>query len=167
MKRILLPLFLFLLSFVLCACDPGTTRADAGPMKDIAAIELIEYNNPEQKKFSSWVPDHSGKLLAFDESRVSVIETLQEDKIEDFLDSLAEKEVLSDYYCYDSPTDVCIRIRYSDGHFMILWTNYKQNSYKGYIGEYARDGSVLSFLGTFSSLQFYQELVNNFFDYSI
>ena len=167
MKRIITLLFLFLLCFVLCACDPGTTRADAGSVKDIAAIELIEYSNPEQKKFSSWVMDHSDELLSFDESRVTVLETLPEEKTGDFLDSLAKKEVLSDYYCYNSPADVCIRIRYTDGHFMILWTNYKQNSYRGYIGEYAPDGSVLSFLGTFSSLQFYQELVNNFFNYSI
>jgi hypothetical protein len=64
---------------------------------------------------------------------------------------------------YDSPKDICIRLNYSNGNFLIIWANYIEDSYAGYIGEYLSDGTVFSFWGSFSSLMDFEELVNQYF----
>ena len=80
-----------------------------------------------------------------------------------FLSSFKETDILHTYYAYDSPRDICIKLSYDNGNFLIIWANYKEGSYAGYIGEYLHDGSVLSFWGSFSSITYYEELVGNYF----
>ena len=43
-------------------------------------------------------------------------------------------KVLYKYYAYNSPKDICIRLNYEKGNFLIVWANYAENSYVGYIG---------------------------------
>lgn len=150
-----------------CVYDPGRYSIDREALNKTKSIELIDYNNPEQKEFITWVPDQFDKLVAFDFSKVSVIETLAEEKINDFLDSFSKMHILHTYYAYNSPNDVCIKVNYENGEFLIIWANYKRGSFSGYIGEYSQDGKVLSFWGSFCALDDYKDLVNNYFSYSI
>ena len=113
------------------------------------------------------MPNHFEDLKPFDTAKATVIEILQEEKKSDFLDAFMQTDILETYYAYDSPVDICIRLNYENGNFLIIWSNYKQNSFAGYIGEYSADGTVLSFWGSFSALSYYQELINNFFSYNI
>lgn len=168
MKKIICFICLMIMSFtLLCACDPGTYKISSDSLKNVTCIELIDYKNPDQKHFSSWVPDHFDDLAPFDNSNVTVIEELKEEKLSEFLETFAQTDILHTYYAYDSPKDVCIRINYSNGNFLIIWADYKNNSFRGYIGEYLSNGSVLSFWGSFSGLMYYQNLVNDFFSYNI
>jgi hypothetical protein len=163
MKRIVLLLLSVLFVCSLCSCDPGTYSVDEESLSDVVSIELIKYENPEQEHFSSWVPDHSDDLLSFDSSRATVLETLPDEKISDFLDSFSKSDILHEYYAYNSPKDICIRLNYEDGSFLIIWANYEQNSYAGYIGEYESDGGVSTFWGSFSALIYYEDLVEQYF----
>ena len=167
MKKILISLCFIIMLLSLSACDPASFRIHEDSLKGIVSIELIEYENPNQKHFVSWVPDHFDDLKSFNTTNVRVIETLQDEKKSEFLDAFMQTDILHTYYAYDSPAEVCIRLNYEGGNFLILWANYKDNSYAGYIGEYSADGSVLSFWGSFSALFYYQDLVNNFFVYNI
>lgn len=153
--------------FCLCSCDPGTHTITPNSLEGVKTIELIEYKNPNQKHFSSWVPNHFEDLKPFDTANATVIETLQEEKNSDFLNSFMQTDILHTYYAYDSPADICIRLNYENGNFLIIWSNYKKNSFAGYIGEYSADGTVLSFWGSFSRLSYYQDLINTFFIYNI
>lgn len=163
MKRIIFLLILALTACSLCSCDPGTHTIDREALNDIVGVQLIRYQNDEQKHFSSWVPDHSDDLLPFDETRATVLETLPDEKISDFLDSFSKSDILHEYYAYNSPKDICIRLNYEDGSFLIIWANYEQNSYAGYIGEYESDGGVSTFWGSFSALIYYEDLVEQYF----
>ena len=167
MRKIISLICLIAFCFLLCACDPGTFVVTEDSLEDVVKIELIRYNNTEQKSFNSWVPNHFDDLVAFDSSRAEVIEILPEDTIPEFKAAFSETDILHTYYAYDSPRDVCIRLIFSDGHFLIIWADYVNSFYAGYIGEYLEDGSVLSFWGSFSSLSYYENLVNNFFEYNI
>ncbi len=167
MKKIIAFMCLIMMCFSFCACDPGTYQISSDSLKNVTSIELIDYKNPDQKHFSSWVPDHFDNLVAFDNSNVTVIEELKEEKVSEFLETFAQTDILHTYYAYNSPKDVCIRINYSNGNFLIIWADYKNNSFSGYIGEYLSNGSVLSFWGSFSALMYYQNLVNDFFTYNI
>ena len=167
MKKVVTIMLLLTVCFSLCSCDPGSFYIDRDELNTIVSIELIEYANPNQKEFSSWVPNHFEKLVPFVPDNATVLECLPSENIPDFLDTFAKTDILHTYYAYNSPKDVCIRLNYQNGNFLIIWANYSDNSYAGYIGEYSSDGTVLSFWGSFSSLSYYKELVQQYFDYNL
>lgn len=150
-----------------CACDPSHYVFTDEDFDNVISVELIEYINPEQKQFVSWVPDHSSDLKPFDFAKMNVLEALDEDRISDFIDSLCDCNILYTYYAYDSPNSTCIKINYTDGGFMILWSNYIDMSYSGYIGKFFSDGRVDEFIGCFEGLPSYLQLVNNYFNMQI
>ena len=151
--------------FTLTACDPGTYYFEQEELSDIVRIELINYDNPEQKHFISWVPDHTSDLKPLDNSKISVLETLEEDKIPQFIDTLCEFDILYRYYAFDSPNGVCLKLSYSNGDFLIV--NCNVPSFAGYIGEFTSDGEVTAFIGCFSASSSFTTLVNNFFQTKI
>ena len=170
MKKICIFLSLVILCCSLCACDPASNTAGSigqEALENVISIELIQYENPEQSSFAFWAPDHFDKLLPFDSSQATVLEILPAEKTSDFLDTFSETGILVEYYAYDSPKDVCLRLNYENDNFLIIWANYAEDSHAGYIGEYSSDGTVLSFWGSFESLQDYTDLVEQFFDYSL
>ncbi len=166
MKRFLC-FILIILSLLFSACDPGHLPIAQESLQNVTSVELISYENQQQKHFLSWVPNHFDELAPFDHTLVTILETLPEEKVDDFLQSFSETEILHTYYAYDSPKGICIRVNYTDGHFLIIWANYFENSFAGYIGEYLPDGTVLSFWGSFSGLFYYTDLVNLYFDCKI
>lgn len=146
---------------MLTACDPGRYHFSQEELSDIVSVELVKYNNPKQKSFFSWIPDHSSDLKPFDESKLSVLETLSEDKIPQFIDTLLECDILSKYYAYDSPNGICLKLSYSNGDFLII--NSQMPSFDGYIGKFSAAGKVTEFIGCFSNSNFFKTLVNDYF----
>ena len=167
MKRIAAIILVIATCFLSTSCDPTSFEIDIDALDSVVSVELIEYENPEQKHFTTWVPDQSDKLVPFNLANATILETLPEEKISGFLDAFSTTDILHTYYAYDSPKDICIRLNYESGGFLIIWANYAENSYAGYIGEYSSDGTVSSFWGSFSSLDYYTELVNQFFAYEL
>lgn len=167
MKKTLFLILLAVICCFMCACDPGSYAINREKLNDVVSVELIEYTNPEQKHFISWIPDQFDQLEQFNSANAMVIETLPSEKVSEFLDAFSKTDILNDYYAYNSPKDICIRLNYKNGNFLIIWANYSENKYAGYIGKYSSDGKVISFWGSFSSLQSYKDLVNQYFNYSL
>ena len=167
MKKAVAIILVMMICFTMCACDPGSFSIDREKLNNVVSVELIEYANSNQKPFTTWVPDQFDKLLPFDSVNVTTLEVLSSEKISDFLDAFSKTDILHTYYAYNSPKDVCIRLNYQNGDFLIIWANYMNNSFAGYIGEYSSDGTVLSFWGSFSALDYYTDLVNQYFTYKL
>ena len=167
MKKILSAILVAIICVLICACDPGTLVINRDSLDSVITIELIEYKNSNQNHFTSWVPNHFDELLPFDTDKASVVESLPTEKIPAFLDDFSKTHILHTYYAYNSPKDICIRLNYENGDFLIIWADYARGSFGGYIGEYSANGEVLSFWGSFSALDYYEELVNNYFDYNL
>ena len=163
MKKIVSLVLLTIICFSMCACDPGSFSPNRDELNNVISVELIEYENTEQKHFTTWVPEQFDELAPFNFANETILETLPSEKMSDFLDAFSEADILHSYYAYNSPKDICIRLNYENGDFLIIWANYVENTYAGYIGKYSADGTVVSFLGSFSSLSDYKDLVNNFF----
>ena len=158
-------IFLIICCLTLTGCDPVSYRFHHDDLADIVSIELIQYDNPEQKDFLSWVPDHTSDLKPFDVSKVSVLETLDEDNISELIDTLCECYILDTYYAYDSPNGICLKLTYSNGDFLII--SCDENSYEGYIGKFSPDGEVAQFIGCFENLSSFKTLVNDYFQTKI
>ena len=151
--------------YTLVACDPDTFYFDHEYLSDIVSIELIRYDNPEQKHFSSWVPDHTSDLKPFEDSKLNVLETLDENKISDFIDTLCECHILDKYYAFDTPNGICLKLNYSNGDLLIVSCN--KNSSAGYIGKFFSNGEVAEFIGCFSAPNYFETLVNDYFQMKI
>lgn len=167
MKRLLAFILVIVICIFMCSCDPAPFSIDRDSLNDFISIDLIEYKNSNQKEFFTWVPNQFDKLIPFVPANATIIETLPSEKISDFLDAFTETDILHTYYAYNSPKDICIRLNCENGNFLIIWANYAINTFRGYIGEYSSDGSVLSFWGCFSSVTYYENLVNQYFNYKI
>ena len=167
MRKFICGILLLIMCCFLCACDPMPYAIDREALSGVVSVELIRYDNPKQKKFSTWAENQFDKLVPFDSGNATVIAVLPEEKIADFLDSFSQSGVHHTYYAYDSPKDICLRFNYENGNFLIAWANYAENHFAGYIGEYSSDGTVLTFWGSFTSLHFYEDLVNRYFNYSL
>ena len=163
MKKIFAIMIAVITCFSICSCDPGSFVVSRDSLDNVISVELIEYANSDQKHFTTWVPEQFDELAPFNFANATILETLPEEKISGFLDAFSTTDILHTYYAYDSPKDICIRLNYESGDFLIIWANYAENTYAGYIGKYSADGTVVSFLGSFSSLSDYRDLVNNFF----
>ena len=167
MKKTISIILFMIICFSMCSCDPGSFVVSRDSLDNVISVELIEYENSDQKHFTTWVLDQSDKLVPFNLANATILETLPEEKISDFLDVFSTTDILHTYYAYDSPKDICIRLNYENDDFLIIWANYARNSFAGYIGEYSSDGAVLSFWGSFSSLSYYTDLVYQFFAYEL
>ena len=167
MKKRLHVILITLVCILFSACDPGTHPIAPNEFDDVTCVELILYENQQQKQFTSWVPNHFDELLPFENDNVTLLETLPKEQISNFIQAFSETDILHTYYAYNSPKDICIRMHRSNGNFLIIWANYNRGSFAGYIGEYLADGTVLSFIGSFSALDYYTNLVSNFFDYDL
>lgn len=166
-KKLTIYALLLVFCFILSACDPTSYYFTGEDLADVISIELVDYDNPEQKSFGSWVFDRTSDLKPFDNSKMSQLEILAENKIFEFVDSLCECCILEEYFAFDSPNGICIKINYSNGDFMIIWSNYKYSNFSGYIGRYSPDGEVTEFIGCFEGLGSYINLVNNYFQTQI
>ncbi|MCI8434996.1 MAG: hypothetical protein HFK10_03415 [Clostridia bacterium] len=164
-SKLLAILILICSLFIFTACDPSPFYFEHEYLADTVSIELIRYDNPEQKHFLSWVPDHTADLKSFDQSKVTVLETLHENKIPDFIDTLCEYDILYKYYAFDTPNGICIKLNDSNGDFLIVSCN--ENSFAGYIGKFYSNGEVADFIGCFSALKYFETLVNDHFQMKI
>ncbi len=166
--RALLIALVLILCIVLPACDPNNSRLEYDVLSEnIVRVELINYQNPEQKHFSSWVPEQSSELQPYDFTKESVKRILDETRISEFITQLSEANILDKYYAYDSPNGVCLKLTYDSGDFMILYCDSANESYSGYVGEFCANGEVKQFIGSFSSYNDFESLVNDFFHYDL
>ncbi|MBO5402704.1 MAG: hypothetical protein J6A85_06005 [Clostridia bacterium] len=153
-------LALFCVFLVSCAMDPVMTHYDLETLEqNVVSVELISYENPNQKKFGSWVPDHSDKLVPVDLTKITVIKTLAEEDLQAFLLEFSNTTIMSTYYSYDSPAGECIRLNYENGDFMIA---HNGGGYSGYIGEFNADGTVKEFIGSFDGRSAFLDLLEYF-----
>jgi len=156
------------LCLLLTACDPSSYRFDRDDLfNSVTGIELINYDNPSQKRFVSWVPNHYPQLRSFKLDNMTILETLDDGYFNGFLKQLSDIYFLDKYYAFDSPNGICIRLLYSNGDFEVISCNYKHNSFAGYVGKYNSKGKVIDFVGSFSSLSTFISLVNDFFETQI
>lgn len=163
MKKSLCLMIVAFFCFILASCDPGnTTGADYFSADEIACVEWVEYNNPDQKHFTSWVPDHTEKLKEYDISKETVKAVLDENRNDEFSERLSVCSILDTYFAYDSPNGNCIKLTYKNGDFAILSCN-DGGGFQGYIGEYYEDGRVKVFCGCFTARDTFEALLDDYF----
>lgn len=163
MRKKLFILLVLLLVPILFSCDPLMINLDIDELEtNLVDIELINYENDEQKEFPFWAKDYSDRLLKFDSNKASIIGNLEETKIKDFLECLTEFEVIYKYYTFDSPKGRCAKLNYSNGDFIVIGLE-KINS--GYIFKYDENGNVIEYIGKIDGSKDFVLSVDHLFTY--
>ena len=153
MKKQMLIFVLTPILFLLFACRPfHSFMTHEELMDNILCVDLINYNNPDLKK-SGTDPD---KLIPFDFTKMEIIETLKEERIDNFLYELSRFPFAEGRY-FDSPQGESIRLLYNNGDFIIISCKAK------YAGSFYKDGNVKKFLGYYHNSEL-RKLINNNFD---
>lgn len=168
MKRILFLICILVLCFSLTACDPAVRSFDMDSItSNIVSIEMIDYDNPDQKIFFTRWSGHSSELLPFKESDCTLLKKLEEEKVDAFLQALCKTEYYYEYYACNSPSGVCLRLVYGNSDFLILNRDPESDLIRGYIGKYSADGEVVEFYGCFGSYHSFEKLVDIFYENEI
>ncbi len=158
---LLLPL---LLCLFLTSCDPMSNHYDYDALAEsVESVSLVQYENPDQKKFGTWVFHQFTRLKAVDMEKITLLETLDGEKLPDFLQQLSDETILDTYYAYDSPRGICLRLNHKNGDFTLITCDHENKAFRGYIGRYTADGKVASFVGCFADYTSFSDLVNGFF----
>ena len=164
MKKIAVALIAIVFCLSLVACDPAFNYFDRTGVgeAEVASVQLIDYDASDITELQWWkqyiFPSLWWHPLSFDENKCTVIETLNEDKKEDFINNLKDSGGYLFYYKYNSPKGMCLKITYSDGNFLIIGLDLW-----GYVGEYAADGSCGQYYG--ASNLYPAGLINDYFEY--
>ena len=68
------------------------------------------------------------------------------------------------YASYNSPGDICLRLNYENGDFLIVYN--QRGRHRGYIGEYSSNGAILSYWGILNNKKDYEKLLTEYFNYN-
>ena len=167
MKKIACVILLLVMCCTLCACDPNEYQPPQEALDKVVSVELIQYNNPNQKGYEFWIFDHYNELRPFVAENATVLEVLPADKLSDFLQSFSQKTLIGPHYAsYNSPGEICLRLKYENDDFLIVWAGNQSCRYSGYVGEYSSNGAVLSYWGVPYSNDDYVNLLAEYFNYN-
>lgn len=143
-----------------CVSDPPTYFFDYEKLKEqIASVELINYenDNPEIIKDAS-------EVMPFDFAKMNVIETLDADKINDFILDLSETGFM-DYSSFaKEPVGICIKITYKNGNFIIITSTLMDVVY-GIVEVFDSNGYPIEYIGEPEDRDEYVTLVNKYFEH--
>ena len=158
-SAILIILLISILSFT--ACDPGHGKIYKEQFECVVEVQLISYDNPDQKvRNFNWGNAHIYDLVDLDLSKIEVIESLSNEKREEFADLMVGREYFLDYHDVDSPDGYCVRILYEDGSFMLISTPLG----KSYFGKYDSSGKATY---VFGDAPLRDVEINSFFNFQI
>lgn len=160
MKKIVALVALVICALCMTACE-GIAPYPFVFEETVVRVELIDYDNPDMTELYCPTIFHhveQDKIRDFDFNKMTVLETLPEDRLEEFLGDLTFSEtgafLMDPKVYYDSPQGLCTRIVYESGAFEII--SYDET----FAGSFDADGHVRLFIGECLGGQ---ELVENYF----
>jgi len=155
-----------LLLLFLTACDPTPFSFDyKDTLQDLVRVELVDYQNSKTRQINTFVGPVNSRILPFNHDDMIVVETLTTEDIDAFVSDLSEVVILYKYWVQlNGPQNLCLRLVYENGDFIILTCLYEEYSLVGFIGEYDSDGNVKDYIGGFRSVHDFTDLVNKYFE---
>ena len=142
MKRILfLGLLIIITILFICSCEPTRNSWDHNDLQEsVSEVQLVDYENNNVDE----IGNKEAPTKEFDINKMTVLETLEQETLQDFIAEFAEEFYVVDYpNKKDSPCGMCLRIVYKDGSFDVV-TLTKEGQYSG---KYNENGEVLEYFG--------------------
>ncbi len=163
MKKLSL-LLSILLVILLVSCEPDkyyfkdNTRND-----EVVSIELISYTANDIE-----IVDSIAEMLDFYTDNMTILETLSQSEVEDFMSKFSYIEFFQGYPHLSTPDGTGVKINYENGDFLIVTNNPDGEEPHG--GEailYNSDGQFMDYYGSISWMQNFIDLVNEYYQTQI
>ena len=164
---IIVCVFTCLFSFV--SCDPATIRLDTDELlANTVKIELVNYENEEPKLIQNL---DGKKKPSFDFNKVTLIETLDDSKIEDVIKDLGNYGYLYGGRTLNEPIDKTLILYQSNGDMLVffgcIYTNERGSTYyhDGCI-MFDKNGKYIEYIGDFGYAGM-EEIISKYFPSTI
>ena len=126
--------------------------------ENIIRIELGYYDRPEARIITDFIGNSQRRHLAFDFSRLEILENLDESQHKNFFEEFSQIWLLDHMRHYNSPNGMGILMHDKNGDFIFFSSNY--------VGRFDKNGDFLEFLGSYGTSSF-KELVERHFKYGV
>lgn len=157
-KALIILVTSILLVLSACVTDPNSYSFDKDKLlKNVTSVELIYYDATYEYVYSKDLVE------PFYFNKVTLIETLPEEKIEAFCASISETNfmICDDQLGYNSSAcGLSILIRLSNENFIVMSYSY---SYNSFVAEYDSDGQLVDMVLSFGIKEDCQKLINSYF----
>ena len=161
MKKIKMIFLLLIFSLVSCAVDPPTYYfTKNGYIDEIERIELVEYKNESYK-----MVDTSKDILKFDPEKVVKVETLNNEKVEDFLGDFENIVFHGENESVNEPTGYCLLWHLKNGNFIVFsCTIIKGDRAYSMVAEFdSAYNYVMHYVG-FAARPHFEKVVDDYFE---
>jgi hypothetical protein len=159
MKRLFAILFFIFACLSLTACDPAWYyHYNSERIAAIVAVELIDYEYPDATEISTFIS--TSRVQQFDLNKMTIIETVDEDKLGEILQDLSEVEVWGGWNHSDSPFGISLRIIYADGDFEVVSADPELP----FFARYDSNGKLIRYIGMFLYSSDFEDIVNKHFN---
>lgn len=143
----------------LCGCDPTWYTYNDFDLSDVTKVELVYYHFEDATVYN-YIGSSTKKILPFDFEKMEIIETLSNEKKEEFLKDLAPLQTWSAHHA-DSPSGFSLLLTYSDNSFMII------SVLGNFVCRYNAQGKILDVIGEPVASAGYYALIRKYFDAKI
>ena len=149
------------LCFSLIACDPRFFTYEYSDLSgSVSKVELIEYNNPDIKMTSTLFSNRG--IKRFDEKKMEIVEELDAERLDDFLQDLAGIGLNNLWNQPDSHAGMCIRLIYPDGEYEVI--SYPDPTIPGLLVRYNKKGKLVKYIGSVSNREDFVDIVDKYFN---
>jgi len=161
MKKLIVILFLILLTVFLTSCEPNKYFFKSNVRNnEIVSIELLSYRQDNVAVVNS-----TDGMLDFVFENMEILEILDSIKNENFIFEFSRIEFFQGYSHLNTPNGVGVKINYENGDFLIVTDRIKdEDEYGGDAILFNSDGIFLEYFGSISWIQTFTELIDDFFD---
>ena len=160
MKKLYAILIIVILSLSGCAIDPASYYFSKNSYLDkIESIELVKYNNENFE-----MVDASKTNLKFDYSKVERIETLDPNKIDEFLDDFEKIVFHIENDSVNEPTGYCLLWHLKNGNFIVFSCTIIDGD-RGYsmVSEFDSTSQFVKHYAYFASEPHYDNILSKYF----
>lgn len=162
MKKFYVIFLIVIVSLCGCVTDPATYYFDAGDIINQATkIQLVicENNNPVN------VNVKEDTVLLFDIGNVRIIETLEQEKIDEFAYELSTITFHKEMKSVNSPTGYTILIYMQNQELIVLSCTVINDIAYGMAAVFSNDGSFVRHIAQFADEPKFKRLINNYFEF--
>jgi hypothetical protein len=162
MKKISIVMLICSLCFCLTACDPSRYRLNYEKLAaSVIRVELINYDAPKAKIINTFISQRRVRVFDFD--KVEIIETLNEENLDGFLQDLSKAGFWNIWGHSNSPVGVSIRIIYNDDYFDVFSYTIVDGTRFTFGHRFNNNGKLTKYVGLFGARSDFVNVINSHF----
>gem|GEM_PF-2157339 len=151
----------------LTGCDPSHyTQNYEDLLSSVTGVELIRYDAPNAEYINTFISQR--KVRAFDFSKAEIIEVLDTENLDDFLQDWADVRLWNIWGHSNSPVGISLRILHDNGDFDVFSCTVEDGVQSGMFGHrFTERGRLKEYIGLLENRSDFVDIINSYFTMNI